>query len=186
MYLTCSVGGGHDKALITKSPSQVFTIDDEVLVLWLMENNWDIWADMKKRQNTKKSLVQPKFTVTGDKGGGSKFGGWNDVGKERYNALYDLIERERSGQIGPVFDNYYNDTRQAERESYTRNVKRKTAPTMSLKKPIKARNSLSKLCDEKTMQNMPTLEDSWPVMDGNGYFYQTPNGHSDYLQSERI
>jgi hypothetical protein len=65
VYLTCTVGVGHDKGLIEKSPSDVFTVDDEVLVLWLMENNWEIWADMKKRNNTKTSTLNPKFTVTG-------------------------------------------------------------------------------------------------------------------------
>jgi hypothetical protein len=75
------------KGLIEKSPlDHVFMVDDEVLVLWLTENNWEIWADMKKHNNTKTSMLNPKkFTVTGDTGGGLKFGGWNDE-------LYDLVE----------------------------------------------------------------------------------------------
>lgn len=145
VYLTCSVGRGHAAHLINTPPSDVFTCCDEVMVLWYMDNNWLVWADMKEKNITKGSTIASKYTVSGDKGGGSKCAGWNEQGKRRYNELFAKIEKSRSGQSGKAFDLHYATTRDPTKLSKNKKASKKVS-----QQPTKLRNTLSMLVSKST------------------------------------
>jgi hypothetical protein len=96
------------------------------------------------------------------------------------------VEREQSGQIGLAFDNYYYETRQGDRQVSNKTVKRKREPSVTFKKPIKARNSLSKLSDMTSMPNMPPLEQSLALTGSRGNNYQTPDAHSGQMERAQV
>jgi hypothetical protein len=142
VYLLCSKGRGGKDLLGHSAPSRVFTICDEVLVMWYMENNWHIWADMKSTKNTKTTSLIPKYTVTGDKGGGgNRYSGWSTAGKERFNELFKKVTKERESVAGAHFDAYYASLRVITKESKKKKKPAQKTPT----KPIKMLNTLSSL-----------------------------------------
>ena len=107
-YLRKSVPRSVQRGLLNKAPSTVFTISDEAIVLWYMENSWEVWEDMKARNDTKNATIATRYTVSGDKAGGDKGdAGWSEEGKVRYNQLFDIIAKERDSKIGKDFDAYY-------------------------------------------------------------------------------
>lgn len=75
------------------------SISDEALALLAFENNFDTWYDMAKKKITKGSDVPRKYT----NGGSSKCKvasskrdkGWSTEGLLRFNALFDLVEKDR-------------------------------------------------------------------------------------------
>ena len=91
-YLVCCLRHGIGKSLKRNTISNVFSISDIAFVLWLLENNWDHWTDMKNNGNTKKSMVKTKYTITGESGGSNKYSGWNELGKKQYNDLFEIVE----------------------------------------------------------------------------------------------
>jgi hypothetical protein len=143
-YLVCAGGKKETSQLQHESPSSVFTISDEAMVLWQLENSWDIWIDMKAKGVTNKSTLDPKYTVSGDKGGSRKFGGWTSEGKIRYNALFDLVEEQCSGPIGREFEKYCG-SMQANGANLTKKRKKKALPPDAVASPAKIRNTLSSL-----------------------------------------
>lgn len=70
-YLRCSTVRGIENGLLHYSPSRVFTVCDEVMTIWFLENSWDLWMDMKANNLTRPndSTVKTKYTVPGDKAG---------------------------------------------------------------------------------------------------------------------
>lgn len=170
VYLVCASGKKNQEKLLHSSPSQVYSICDEVLVLWFMENNWLIWADMKASSNTKKSSLEAKYTVPGDKGGGTLCAGWNEAGKLRYNKLFNKIEKARKSVAGKQFDDYYATTRDPKKKMGKKKAKPVAAP-----QTIKIRNTLSMLCGN-------TLETSTSSGETNRYITPptTNNGVPSY------
>jgi hypothetical protein len=145
VYLKSTVGKGYDAALINNPVSKVFPKDNEALVLWYLENSGEVWADMQRTGNTKKSSVPKRYTVSGDKGGGQKLAGWSELGKIQYNELYRIIEKDRTSEEGIAFDIHYAKTREKDREG--KNAKhRKTKDTpITEQGTFTALNSLSSL-----------------------------------------
>ena len=81
MYLVCVLCHGKSKNLKYDAPSDVFSVSNETMVIWFLENSWERWEDMKLKEDKNKSEVETLYTVLGDKGGSKKFGGWNEKGK---------------------------------------------------------------------------------------------------------
>ena len=162
IYLVCSVGRGQKNKLLTMPLSKVFTIGDEAIVLWYMENSWHIWKDMKETNNTKSSACVPMYTVSGDKGGGGKGAGWNELGKKRYNELFDLVENSRRSTTVPSFDSYYQSLLDPKKFAKTRKTSK--PPVVQ---PTTTRNTLALLCTDANvdLEEHGTLET--PVF-GNG------------------
>jgi hypothetical protein len=140
-YLRKVVPRNVQSSLFKSVPSKVFTISDEAIVLWFMENSWHVWEDMKSKPQQEKSLVNPRYTVPGDRSGGDKgTAGWTMEGKDRYNELFDLIEEERNSQVGKEFDEYYALSKKPD------DFKRTKEKPSSVGLPVVARNTLSALC----------------------------------------
>ena len=83
------------------------TPSDEALVLLLYENSFDRWKNMAKTNNTKKSSVMPKYTnggvSAGITGSSKKYGGWSDEGLNRFNELYEQVEKDRAADEAKGF-----------------------------------------------------------------------------------
>lgn len=153
-YLRKAVPRNVQSALFKSVPSKVFTISDEAIVLWFMENSWHVWADMKTRPKNEKSLVDPKYTVPGDRAGGDKgAAGWTPQGKDRYNELFDLVDEERKSKVGKEFDEYYALSKKPDDFKQT-----KEKPSSS-GRPVVARNTLSALCDFSTGLDYSNYDD---------------------------
>jgi hypothetical protein len=159
VYLVCSKGRGVQKSLTHTPPSKVFTVCDEVIVMWYMENNWHVWADMKKTGNTKKSDVAPKYTVPGDKGGGgARYSGWNEEGKKRFNELFKTLQKQRQSVLGKSFDDYYISLRDGTNPSKKKKKTTKKKPT----KPIKMMNTLESLVQSTNINSSDGMVECTP------------------------
>jgi hypothetical protein len=144
VYLTCSRGRTVKRLLLNSPPSMVYSIGDEALALLYIENSRHIWENMKETGNTKKSSLTPKYTVSGDKGGGGeRYSGWNKEGRKRFNALFEKLEKERESEVGKVFDDYYESLRDKTKVCKKRKSKEIT-PSLS-SPPAKVKNTLSTL-----------------------------------------
>ena len=107
-FMLCVVGSKKWLDNCHHDPMHVFvTVSDEAFALTQMQNSYDTWMDMYKRQEETTSDVRPKFTHGGKskKGDGRsrRFSGWSDAGLTYYNVRYDAIGRNR--QQYPDFDN---------------------------------------------------------------------------------
>jgi hypothetical protein len=152
-YLVCAAGVRESNRLKhQESPGAIYTCGDEALTLWQLENSWDVWSNMKARSSTTKSAdVQPKYTVSGDKGGSKKFGGWNAEGKKRYNILFEKVEAEHDGPLFLTFDAYYTSLCTAG-TSKKRKKKASLEPSQ-MASPLQMRNTLSSLYANNSMEN---------------------------------
>jgi hypothetical protein len=165
VYLSCGVVRGVKSGLQSRPPSTVYTICDEVLVLWFLESSWHVWSEMKSNKNTslKGSTQAPLYTVPGDKSGSvNGSAGWTERGKERYNELFDWVEQERDSKAGKVFDTFY--IQQHQQANNTAGKKKKKAPaTLLTKKPTTTRNTLSRLINPTSQEefNTPTTNASF-------------------------
>jgi hypothetical protein len=169
VYLPCAVPRGVKGGLDTLPPSKVFTIGDEVMVLWFLENSWDVWADMKKRGDMKTSEVEPEYTISGDKSGGENGpAGWTERGKHRFNDLFDMVEASRRSKDGKAFDDYYVSTRN---QGATKKKKKTRHATTT--QPLTTKNTLAFLCGG-SLNN--SLVDSNYVTPRNGGVQTGQNG----------
>ena len=74
------------------------TRSDEACGLWVLENSYDRWTDMHKKNNMKSSDIRAKFTNSGgsEKNGRSrKYRGMSDEGVQRFNELVRLVGKDR-------------------------------------------------------------------------------------------
>ena len=88
--------------------STYVTKSDEAFALVVFENNFQRWLDMYNKGNSKTSDVQPKWTNGGKsaKNGRSKMcGGWDEEGINRYNELYQKIDKDR--RENPEFEDEF-------------------------------------------------------------------------------
>jgi hypothetical protein len=77
--------------------SQVLTVSDEAFVLLSIENGWDaIQKDIDDNEDeghTKRNVyARGKYT---NHGTNLRYGGWSPEGIERFNELYDMVEKNR-------------------------------------------------------------------------------------------
>jgi hypothetical protein len=121
-----------EKDKCRKKYSEYVTVSDEAFAVLTLENNWMRWMAMAKAKHWKDSPVPTKWTVTRDKPtpvltGKSKkralvnhseterdknqqgpqarrYRGWSAHGINRYNQLFDQIEKERSTNRGKRFE----------------------------------------------------------------------------------
>ena len=151
-YLVCVLHRGQN-TLKHNVPSNVFTICDETMILWYLENSSDTWLDMMETGNTKRSEVKPNFTVSGDRGGSHRFGGWNNAGKARYNELFDMVEMDRKTN-GATFDDHY---KMAFHRTGQLNKKRKASEAVpdNAPPPQMMRNTLSMLYSNESTAQPP-------------------------------
>ena len=89
---------------------KVVTKSDEAFALLLFENYIDKWrspppvsdevedsgARQQEGQRKKKAKPKQRGAYTGKKSGHCKYGGWSHEGMARFNALYRLVQEDRS------------------------------------------------------------------------------------------
>ena len=102
-FLSVVVGKRHYlKVSHLQKVSEYATKSDEALALLLLENSFDRWSDMAKKDIQKDSTVPPKYTNGGISNGASgrsrKFGGWSLDGLDRYDELYKLVAKNRASE----------------------------------------------------------------------------------------
>ena len=80
--------------------SKYITIADEAIALLILENNVEEWIKQVETKETEKPAKKRRVTRYTGKGrnldGRKK--GWSLEGKERYNKIFDVIEKERKGE----------------------------------------------------------------------------------------
>lgn len=103
---------GHD-GLTTHQAEKLCTPSDEAFTLIVMENNYNRWLDIVKRNNWKipdpvkkkvdmkkqfLSNERPKFTSGGNiytDGDNVKTKGWSQAGIEKFNRIYEKVKEDR-------------------------------------------------------------------------------------------
>jgi hypothetical protein len=132
-YIGAVVGLRHfEKDKCRKKFSEYVTVSDEAFAVLTLENNWLRWMAMAKAHHWKDSPIPTRWTVTRDKPTQSPTGkskkkavvndseaqrdgiqqgpqarryrGWSAHGINRYNQLFDQIEKERSSKRGKRFE----------------------------------------------------------------------------------
>ena len=121
-----------EKDKCRKKYSEYVTVSDEAFAVLTLENNWLRWMAMAKAKHWKDSPVATRWTVTRDKPtplqmGKSKkrpavkesependrtqqgpqarrYRGWSAHGINRYNQLFDQIQKERNSKRGKRFE----------------------------------------------------------------------------------
>ena len=180
-YLGCARvrGAGNSASLNSQPVSKVFTVSDETMVLWFMENNWDVWATQKANNNMNDHSVSPKYTISGDKGGNTRVGGWNKEGRQRFNELYDKVEEDRTSDYG-VFDSHYLDHRKSKKNTSKTGHSTKPIAVASLDTSIPMRNSLSHARQAMTASSSigqaPLLQQQHPLPPSALYSLQSLGG----------
>ena len=133
-YISAVIGLRHfQKEKYSTKYSTYVTVSDEAFTVLTLENNWNRWMSMSKLDHWKDSSIPTKWTVTRDKkptssSGKSKgktvvtgleninngtqqgpaarrFRGWSAHGINRYNQLFDQIQKERASTRGKRFEN---------------------------------------------------------------------------------
>ena len=101
--------------------SRYVTISDEAFALLTFENNYERWLDMAIKNNWTSSNIKPLYTTGGNgnqtpskaqagqkskdnNASTSMYQGWLVQGIRRFNALYDLVLKERETQAGLMFE----------------------------------------------------------------------------------
>lgn len=101
--------------------SRYVTVSDEAFALLVFENNYERWLDMGNKNNWTTSDVTPLYSTGGNgtqtpknaeatqglqdnTSSTSMFQGWSIQGIRRFNALYDLIYKERMTEEGILFE----------------------------------------------------------------------------------
>ena len=74
------------RALVTEA--------DEALAAVIIENNFEEWDVLAKGMDVNKDKRLTKYTHGGEESGGTRKG-WSLQGKERYNEMFDTIDRLR-------------------------------------------------------------------------------------------
>ena len=104
------------------------TISDEAFTVLTLENNWERWSDMAKKDDWKDSMVPSKWTTSKEKRQPKNrnkenptpqarcYRGWSAQGLARYNQLFEEIKRERGGHDFAQFETYCIAEFQAEAE----------------------------------------------------------------------
>ena len=126
------------------------SISDEACAHLFYENNDLKWSDMAKSGNHKSSEVVPKYTNGGNSTGPNatsrRFGGWSDIGYNRYNELYFKIEQDRASPLGRIFDDQFQlhmmDDFLEKRKNSKKNSKMSVALDVAKKEPVVLRHSL--------------------------------------------
>lgn len=80
--------------------SQFVTLEDEALALLILENNVEEWIEQAERKEGEKPAKKrrlTRYTGKGRKIDGTKKG-WSLEGKERFNAIFDVLEKERKSE----------------------------------------------------------------------------------------
>ena len=109
-YFVSSVIGKMDykKKCCSNLLSTYATVSDEAFALLSFENNFDTWMDMGVRGDTKTSQVPRKYTNGGklqNKTATSQHNkGWSDEGLQRFNVLFDLVEKNRASPYAKQFE----------------------------------------------------------------------------------
>ena len=132
-YISAVIGlRRFEKNKCRKPYSDYVTVSDEAFAVLTIENNWLRWMDMAKEKHWKDSPVPTKWTVTRDKPTATSIGkskkravvshsdtlndmkehgpqarryrGWSVHGINRYNQLFDQIEKERTTKRGKRFE----------------------------------------------------------------------------------
>ena len=88
--------------------SDFTTVSDEALAILIIENNFDTWWDMAKRNITKDSGVGRKYTnggtSAGTKASSRRYQGWSADGIKRFNEIFDLVKLNRSLLVAKSFE----------------------------------------------------------------------------------
>ena len=99
-FLPCVVGNIPWRAAITTTRlSKLANITDEVLMLFLLENNWKVWEATyhnKSVNNDDEKVEVPRALYTEFSGKTArKYSGWNVAGMHRWNAFWNMIRLKR-------------------------------------------------------------------------------------------
>ena len=88
--------------------SEYASVSDEALAILIFENNFETWKDMAKRNITKNSVVNRKYTnggsSAGNKASSRQYQGWSSVGIKRFNELFDIIKQDRESSNAEDFE----------------------------------------------------------------------------------
>ena len=109
-YFVSSVIGKMDykKKCCSNLLSTYATVSNEAFAILSFENNFDTWMDMGVRGDTKTSQVPRKYTNGGksqNKTATSQHNkGWSDEGLNRFNVLFDLVEKNRASPYAKQFE----------------------------------------------------------------------------------
>ena len=185
-FVSCSLLRGKNK-LKSQVPSLALSCSDEAMALWFLESSLDTWRDMIATGNSKSSHINPKYTLSGDKGGSRPFGGWSTDGKNRFNTLFTVVEADRLSN-GAAFDQYYKDNF----HKTTTTKKRKAAPTSAHGKVPVMRNHLAHLLQEKDTNAMPpprraeTFEQAFPSSAASGSGESTKHLTPDEMENMNV
>jgi len=160
------------------------TVSDEAFALLLLENSWDKWSDLYKRDPMSlvprrggrgkanlASSIMTKYTKGGykfvDTDNGSavvptSFGsnkGWSVEGMKRYNELFDLVEADRIAY--PEFlDALLSDLRS------TKSAKKKKRTEAKKEPLVKIRHNLFKKSTAKRSWDVHDSQSISPTADG--------------------
>jgi hypothetical protein len=133
-------GWGKEKTM--KILSESVTVSDEAFALLILVNNWDKWM---AEHNSLARKIDALYTSSTQ--GNKKFSGWSDAGIQKYNKLFDQIEKDRS-----------SDQRREMEEKFLKSLqrtngsnKRKSTEDVSQER-IKARNTLFKKLSKVTLE----------------------------------
>lgn len=95
---------------LTMLVSEFCTKSDEAFALLCLENNWDRWMDMCRRNDFKSSDVPPKFTSGGKNNGDGRsrqYMGWDAEATEVYNKRFLQVKKDRKKKTAVAFETEY-------------------------------------------------------------------------------
>jgi hypothetical protein len=108
------------------------TTSDEAFALILLENSWDLWAEMAeqaKLHGKKTAFVATKEALYSRSGAGTKkYGGWTSIGLKRFGEIANLVQADRMKIDGRKFEEDYQEKWRSE-SSVKRRVKKSTKST---------------------------------------------------------
>ena len=141
-FLQCVVGRRRWKKGVSKDEVwKIATVTDEAFGMLLLENSWEKWVDMARRQSGT-SEVDSEYTNSGVGKNSRKFQGWDDQGLTRFNELRNQVQAERMDQSLVEFDDGFLDlqiSRRTDKKGKNRNAK-ETA--IDVKKKVMCYNDL--------------------------------------------
>jgi hypothetical protein len=86
--------------------SEIATVSDEAFALLLVENSWEAWNHLAKREKGDVSVIKSLYTLNG--AGTRKNHGWTKEGLLRYIALIDSVKKDRVTDENR-FDTFYKE-----------------------------------------------------------------------------
>ena len=99
-FLPCIVGNIAWRAAVTTTRlSKLANVTDEILMLFLLENNWKVWEatyhnKMLDEESQKIEVPRALYTEFSGKTA-RKYSGWNAAGMDRWNAFWNMIRTKR-------------------------------------------------------------------------------------------